>query len=316
MKLWTSVVGAHAGKASLGPLVPPLTKVRLIEITYRCRNCSNYLNFQADCLHTLSRHFSTNYKQTTCLTRKILILGVQVLEISFQLSPGLFGAPRTLALARSAQNLAAAAGIYLPTSQHLLGLLELLYPVDGRPCPSHGGVASSKEPKERLEDNKTQEEDSNSGGKKKHSGFREVGGAKGDDAEDMVDLSAVAGLGKEDLRLGAVQAAISRKAANLIVREMACYRWSAGLPELCASTQARLERVLEGEFLSANGGASGRCRARLKSTIAAVGRASVEAEARRGRGDKHPGEAAPIDTFRDSVRFQLPSVNIHYKYLR
>lgn len=227
---------------------------------------------------------------------------MQVLEISFQLSPGLFGAPRTLALARSAQNLAAAAGIYLPTSQHLLGVLELLHPVDGRACPSHGGVTSSKGGKERLDDNKTREEHSKGGGKKRRSGFREVGGVKGDDAGDIVDLSAVAGLGKEDLRLGAVQAAVSRTAANLIVRETTCYRWSAALPELCASTQARLERLLEGKSMAANGGASGRCRARLKSTVAAVGRASAEAEARRGRGDKHPGEAAPIDTFRSSVR--------------
>lgn len=231
---------------------------------------------------------------------------MQVLEISFQLSPGLFGAPRTLALARSAQNLAAATGIYLPTSQHLLGLLELLY-------PSHGGVASSNEAKERLENKKAQEEDWNSGGKKWHSRFREVEGVKGDNAGDIVNLSMVAGLGKEDLRLGVVQEAISRKAASLIVREMTCYRWSAGLPELCASTQARLERLLEGEILSADGGASGRWRARFKSTIAAVGRASAEAETRRGRGDKHPGEAAPIDTFRGSVRVQLLSVKIHDK---
>lgn len=50
MKLWTSVVGAHAGKASLGPLVPPLTKVRMFEITHSTGAVTaerNDLNFLA-----------------------------------------------------------------------------------------------------------------------------------------------------------------------------------------------------------------------------------------------------------------------------
>lgn len=78
----------------------------------------------------------------------------QALEITLQLSPGLYGAPRTLAIARSAQNLAAAAGIFFPTSHYLVSMLELLHPrgsgnetahssSDGVP-PSEGKMANAE----------------------------------------------------------------------------------------------------------------------------------------------------------------------------
>lgn len=118
-----------------------------------------------------------------------------------------------------------------------------------------------------------------------------------------VDLSAVAGLGKGDLKVGAVRAAVTRAAVGLIAREAVCYRWSAGLPELCASTGARLGRLLEeGGGLAADGGAAGRCRARVRALQAALEKAAAEAVARRARGSKHPGEAGPVDTFRGMVR--------------
>lgn len=118
--------------------------------------------------------------------------------------------------------------------------------------------------------------------------------------QGVVDLSAVAGLGKEDLRLGEVRAAVSKTAAGLIAREAMCYRWSAGLPELCAGVSARLRKLLDGGCLSAEGG-SGKCRARVKSLQVTLTKVANETTARRGRGSKHPGEAGPIDTFRGMV---------------
>lgn len=118
-----------------------------------------------------------------------------------------------------------------------------------------------------------------------------------------LDLSGVAGLGKEDLKLGEVHAAVSREAAGLIARESTCcYRWSAGMPELCAGTSARLSQLLDGGCLPAEGGA-GKCRARVKALQVALGRAAAQTTARRARGSKHPGEAGPVDTFRGMVRW-------------
>ena len=206
--------------------------------------------------------------------------------------------------------------MFLPTSHHLVELLELLHPHEGRPCPPFGGVNSGnpggghggESDEEQLEDYKPLREESRTGDgsdgdeKKKHRTYTET--EDGKNGVGVVDLSAVVGLGKEDLRSGAVHAAVARAAAGLIVRETVCYRWNAGLPELCAGTQARLEKLLEGSRLPADGGAR-RCRARVKSVHAAVGRASVETAARRGQGNKHPGEAGPINTFRGVVRAPL-----------
>lgn len=125
------------------------------------------------------------------------------------------------------------------------------------------------------------------------------------DAEDI--LSGIAGLGKEDLRYGAVHSAVSRSAAVLIAREaVAVYRWSAGLPELCDGINARLSRLLEGGCLplpaAGGGGGAGKCRARVRWLQGVLGKARGEATARRAAGNKHPGEAGPIDTFRSMVR--------------
>ena len=225
----------------------------------------------------------------------------KVLEIAFQLSPGLYGAPRTLALARAAQDLSAASGIFLPTSQYLVGLLELLHARESRPHPTANAVLPPNDKERGVGENggdgvsreSGMEGAANGGGIKK-------GGKGGGAAAAVVDFSAVAGLGKEDLRLGEVRAAISTTATGLIAREAVCYRWSAGLPELCAGTEARLGKLLQGGCLPADGWA-GKCRARVKALQAMLGKAAAEAVARRARGDKHPGEAGAIDTFRGMV---------------
>lgn len=213
-----------------------------------------------------------------------------MLEITFQFSPGLYGAPRTLALARSAQDLAAASGVFLPTSHYLVGLLELLHARLERRCAFSSGLPDNGVVGGNDTGNGVQGEERT----KNRSGNGDGGG---------VDLSAVAGLGNEDLRVAAVHSAISRGAAGLIAREAVCYRWSAGLTELCASTGARLERLLDGECLPAEG--AGKGRARVKSLQGMLGKASAEAAARRARGSKHPGEAGPIDTFRGMVGFDF-----------
>ncbi|CAM9943050.1 unnamed protein product [Ectocarpus sp. 12 AP-2014] len=215
----------------------------------------------------------------------------KALEITFQLSPGLYGAPRTLALARSAHDLAAAAGVFLPTSHYLVGLLELLHAREARPgatARSAGGPADGEEagPGGLAV--------ANGGGS---SSKRQGRGAA---AAAALDLSAMAGLGKEDLRVAEVRAAVSREAAGLIAREAVCYRWSAGMPELCASTGARLGRLLDGGGGGGGAdGATGRWRARVKALQTSLRKSAAETMARRARGSKHPGEAGPVDTFRD-----------------
>lgn len=122
-------------------------------------------------------------------------------------------------------------------------------------------------------------------------------------------LSGVAGLGKEDLRYAAVRSAVSKSAAVLIVREATVvYRWSAGLPELCDSINGRLSRLLEGGCLAAptTSGGAGKCRARVRWLQGVLGKARGEVAARRAVGNKHPGEAGPIDTFRAMVRACSP----------
>lgn len=227
------------------------------------------------------------------------VLVRQALEIAFQLSPGVYGAPRTLALARGAQDLAAAAGVFLPTSHHLVALLELLHARDTTSTSTadngqDGGGSPSRDGGE------AEEQAGVTRGKKRGRGG---GGGAATAAAPAVDLSAVAGLGKEYLKLGAVRAAVTTAAAGLIAREAVCYRWSAGLPELCASTEARLGRLLDGGGLSADdGGGGGKCRARVRALQASLEKAAAEAVARRARGNKHPGEAGPVDTFRGMVR--------------
>lgn len=232
-----------------------------------------------------------------------------MLEIAFQLSPRLYGAPRTLALARSAQDLAAASGVFLPTSHHLLSLLELLHAREGRPCPSASAVhpATGAAPASSSLGEEGSEGEGQQGGARTKNAKGRGAGVAGARAQQppaiAVDLSAVAGLGKEELRLGEVHAAVSRAATSLIAREaVCCYRWSAGLPELCAGVEGRLSKLLEGGCLPAEGGA-GKCRARVKALQVTLGKASAEAVVRRARGSKHPGEAGPIDTFRDMVSF-------------
>lgn len=229
------------------------------------------------------------------------------MEITLQLSPGLYGAPRTLALARGAQDLAAASGVFLPTSHHLVGLLELLHAREERTATAAAAGANG-------EDGGSSSSQQNGGGgaagtRGSGTGSKKRGrgggwpGAAAAAGTAAVDLSAVAGLGKEDLKLAAVQAAVWRGAAGLIAREAVCYRWSAGLPELCASTGARLGRLLDGDggALSADGGGPGRPRARVRALQALLEKAAAEAAARRARGSKHPGEAGPVDTFRGMV---------------
>lgn len=218
-----------------------------------------------------------------------------MLEITFQLSPGLYGAPRTLALARSAQDLAAAAGVFLPTSHYLVGLLELLHAREARPGPtdsSAGGPADGEEAARPGGGATT----NGGGGSSKRQG-------RGAAAAATFDLSVIAGLGKEDLRVAEVRAAVSREAVGLIAREPVCYRWSAGMPELCASTGARLGRLLDGGGGGGAEGAAGRWRARVKALQTSLGKSAAETMARRARGNKHPGEAGPVDTFRGMVRY-------------
>lgn len=153
------------------------------------------------------------------------------------------------------------------------------------------------------------------GGKKRGRG---AGAAAAGGGGVAVDLSAVAGLGKEHLRLEAVRAAVTREAAGLIAREAVCYRWSAGLPELCASTGARLARLLDGMGggLAADGGAGAvRCRATVRALQATLEKAAAEAVARRARGIKHPGEAGPVDTFRGMVRGGGGQLSGAWKYI-
>lgn len=186
--------------------------------------------------------------------------------------------------------------MFLPTSHHLVGLLELLHARVGR----GGGEEGWRSPKKRGEEEQAEVAAGMRGGGS--SGKKRGRAATG----AAVDLSAVAGLGREELRLGAVQAAVSRGAAGLIAREAVCYRWSAGLPELCASTGARLGRLLDGGGSpTAEGGAgagAGRSRARVRALQASLEKAAAEAVARRARGSRHPGEAGPVDTFRGMVR--------------
>lgn len=187
--------------------------------------------------------------------------------------------------------------MFLPTSHHLVGLLELLHAREGRRNQA-GGDSSSP-----LEGGKADEgKGANGAGKKRGRGG---GGGTAAAAAAELDLSAIAGLGKEDLRLAEVQSAVSRGAAGLIAREAVCYRWSAGLPELCTGIEARLGRLLDGGGagggIPADGGA-GRLRARLRALQVSLGKAAAEAVARRARGSKHPGEAGPVDTFRGMVR--------------
>ncbi|CAM9398596.1 unnamed protein product [Scytosiphon promiscuus] len=223
----------------------------------------------------------------------------KVLEITLQLSPGLYGAPRTLALSRAAQNLAAASGVFLPTSHHLVGLLELLHAREGRPCPT--ATASGNKP--GGGDSSSPEGGGEAGqasaaARGKSSDSKKRGRRESETAPLTLDLSGVAGLGKEDLKLGEVHAAVSRGATGLIAREAACcYRWSAGMPELCSGAAARLSHLLDSGCLPAEGGA-GRCRARVKALQTSLVKAAAETTARRARGSKHPGEAGPIDTFR------------------
>ncbi|CAM9191517.1 unnamed protein product [Ectocarpus sp. 4 AP-2014] len=214
----------------------------------------------------------------------------KALEITFQLSPGLYGAPRTLALARSAQDLAAAAAVFLPTSHYLVGLLELLHAREARPGPT---APSAEGPADGEEAGPGGLAVVNGGG----GSFKRQG--RGAAAAAAFDLSAMAGLGKEDLRVADVRAAVSREAAGLIAREAVCYRWSAGMPELCASTGARLGRLLDGGGGGGGAdGATGRWRARVKALQTSLRKSAAETMARRARGSKHPGEAGPVDTFR------------------
>lgn len=223
------------------------------------------------------------------------------MEITFQLSPGLYGAPRTLALARSAQDLAAASGVFLPTSHHLVGLLELLHAREGRACPTATIAAAAAAGDDEDGGSSSQDDGMSAGKQGSGNGGKKRGRGAGAGTEAAADLSAVAGLGKEDLKLGRVHAAVSKGAAGLIAREAVCYRWSAGLPELCAGTGARLDRLLGGGCLPADGGA-GRCRARVRALQVSLEKAAAEAVARRVGGSKHPGEAGPVDTFRGMVR--------------
>lgn len=217
---------------------------------------------------------------------------MQALEITFELSPGLYGAPRTLTLARCAQDIAAAGGIYLPTSPYLMQLLELLYArrdghssAMGADGTGVGGDTVKENPRmEEIED--------------------ERGGST--EADLSLDLSLVAGLGKEDLRMADVRAAIVRGAVSLMAREMSCcYRWSAALPEMCSGIDNRLARLVDGGFLGAEGGAgkgSEKCRGRLRWLRGVLEKARAQGLARRAVGNIHPGYASIIDNLRNPVR--------------
>lgn len=120
------------------------------------------------------------------------------------------------------------------------------------------------------------------------------------------DLSLVAGLGKEDLRMADVRAAIVREAVVLMAREMSCcYRWSAALPEMCSGIDIRLARLLDGGFLGAEGGVgkgSEKCRGRLRWLRGVLEKARAQGLARRAVGNIHPGYASLIDNLRNPVR--------------
>lgn len=244
---------------------------------------------------------------------------MQAVETTLQLSPGLYGAPRVLALARSAQEFAAATGVYLPTFPYLLDIFELLHKrPDSHSRPASSAAArGSHEPaiclpmQEAGREPNVEEEQKHNGTKQKS---RSKGRGKGkrsvNDGVDKilqewsqdVDFPTLAGFSKEDLRGGSLHAAMAREVINLIARGVTCcYRWAGALPEICWGIQGQLDRLLNSEFSSSDGEA-GKCRARVRWLLGKLMKAAEEASSRRKTWDTNPGFSLSIETFRYPVR--------------
>ncbi|CAM9249043.1 unnamed protein product, partial [Discosporangium mesarthrocarpum] len=166
----------------------------------------------------------------------------KALETMLHATTSVFAAPLIFQIARMAQDLAASASIFLPTSPSLLRVIELLHSRRGHPCPSgvQSPAAAIKNRPGRMRSKATGEGGGLGGGG--------GGGVTGKEEEEEgggneADLLGKVWLDKEDLRWGRAHASLMREASYLVVRDAGIYRYSPGLPEYCSSLLPRLGQV-------------------------------------------------------------------------
>ncbi|KAG5191552.1 Noc2p family-domain-containing protein [Tribonema minus] len=189
----------------------------------------------------------------------------QIIERAARVAPGAPSLPHRLALARAAQDLAAAAGVFLPAAWMAMGALEVdsLYAV-------RSAAAAAAAP-------------NGSGGSGGGGGFA---------------LAAVARLSRDELRDAAAQRALLAEAAALLAREAALYAQSPAHPDYAG----RCARALTAAAarLTGGGGGGGRAdvAAAMRAAAEAIERRARDVERARSRLSTHPANVTALEALR------------------
>jgi Noc2p family len=221
----------------------------------------------------------------------------QIIERAVKLCPGAASLPHRLALARAAQDLAAAAGVFVPTAWMAFGALDFdsLYSSSSSNSNSNntaGDAAAAVEQQQQA----------------------------------VLDLSAVARLTREQLKARTVRRSVLAAATALLQREAALYSQSPGYPEYAQAMASRLTAAaahLDNTAAaasasgSASSGSAGGLSGKMRSAAEGLLKKSSAVERVRAKGSAHPGGVAALDALRpldgDSAAVRLakavPAVN-------
>jgi trimeric autotransporter adhesin len=194
----------------------------------------------------------------------------QIIERAVKLCAGAASLPHRLALARAAQDLAAAAGVFVPTAWMAFGALDF------------DSLYSS-------------------------SGSSSADSATAVDTLQLVDLTAVARLTREQLKARTVRRAVLAAALALLQREAALYSQSPGYPEYAGAMARRLEAAaahLDDTAAAAAASTSGSSgttvglSGKMRSAAEGMLKKSSAVERVRAKGSAHPGSVVALDALK------------------
>jgi Noc2p family len=199
----------------------------------------------------------------------------QIIERAVKLCPGAASLPHRLALARAAQDLAAAAGVFVPTAWMAFGALDFdsLYSSSSSSSNNTADAAATAAVEQQQ--------------------------------QAVLDLSAVARLTREQLKARSVRRSVLAAATALLQREAALYSQSPGYPEYAQAMASRLvaaaahlEDSTATASSSAGSGSAGGLSGKMRSAAEGLLKKSSAVERVRAKGSAHPGGVAALDALK------------------
>jgi trimeric autotransporter adhesin len=199
----------------------------------------------------------------------------QIIERAVKLCPGAASLPHRLALARAAQDLAAAAGVFVPNAWMAFGALDF----DSLYSSTSSNSSSSNTADAAA-----------------------AAVAVEQQQQTLVDLCAVARLTREQLKARTVRRSVLAAATALLQREAALYSQSPGYPEYAQAMARRLTAAAahleDTAAASASSGSAAGLSGKMRSAAEGMLKKSSAVERVRAKGSAHPGGVAALDALK------------------